>query len=133
MRSFRTYSRPITVLVAALTLFGTSGMGLSRMTCLLAGHTVLSLGTADDCCPEEAHGKEPSVKAECCVLGVAKPDAEPFMSAASVELPVLATLESRPPAIVAEVVHRAAAVSFGRAPPLLLPTERLALLSVFRV
>ena len=39
---------------AALLLLASSAMpALVKMSCLSGGHVVLSLGQADDCCPEE--------------------------------------------------------------------------------
>lgn len=51
--------------MAVLLLLATSGVGLSRMTCLSSGRTVISLGKADDCCPpEEEQGM--ALAPACC-------------------------------------------------------------------
>ena len=72
MRRLLLRHRWATYLVAGLVLFATSGTTLSRMTCLMGGHSVWSLGAAADCCPEgEAH-EGASIKALCCELSQAK-------------------------------------------------------------
>lgn len=74
MRRFLQHNRWVTVLVACLLLFATSGFSLSRMTCLMGGHTVLSFGQADDCCPDSEGSDGPVLTADCCALTQAKLD-----------------------------------------------------------
>ncbi len=66
MRRFLQRNRWVTALVGCLLLFATSGLSLSRMTCLAGGHSVLSFGQADDCCPAEEASDMATVKADCC-------------------------------------------------------------------
>ncbi|MBK9176207.1 MAG: hypothetical protein IPM46_07700 [Flavobacteriales bacterium] len=71
MRRF-SHRHPWTILVmVVLLLFGTSGVTLSRMTCLLGGHTVVGLGLLEDCCPEDEEHDAPVVKSLCCDFGAA--------------------------------------------------------------
>lgn len=62
----RLLSRWLTGFTAALLLFATSGASLTRMTCLTGGHSTLSIGLVDDCCPEEGENPGPTLKALCC-------------------------------------------------------------------
>lgn len=134
MRLFLQRNRWVTMAVVGLMLFGTSGLALSRMTCLMAGHTVLALGAMEDCCPEKEHSEVPTVSAECCVMGLAKADPMPFLSGASVLLPmVVAVMDVHPPLIMVDALHRPGDGAADRAPPLLFPGDRQVLLSVFRV
>ncbi len=119
--------------VTALMLFGTSGLAISRMTCLMAGHTVVSIGATTDCCPEKEHAGTPTVAAECCVMDQAKADPMPFLSGNPVLLPLVAVVEAHPPLLTIDGLHRPADGASDRAPPLLLPADRLAMLSVLRV
>lgn len=67
------------VAMVALLLLGTSGLTISRMTCLLGGHTVVSLGLMEDCCPEEEEHAAPVVKALCCDFGTASSTIEDLL------------------------------------------------------
>jgi hypothetical protein len=49
-------------------VLATSGTAVSRMTCLMGGHSVLSLGMIADCCPEGPANDGAVVKAICCDL-----------------------------------------------------------------
>lgn len=73
------FRRPVAAFsMAALLLLGTSGVALSRMTCLMGGHSVLSLGMADDCCPGQEGTGGMALKAHCCAYtqaGGDRPDA----------------------------------------------------------
>ncbi|MBK8499861.1 MAG: hypothetical protein IPL52_13850 [Flavobacteriales bacterium] len=68
MRRFLQDNRWATVLVAGLLLFATSGLSLTRMTCLMGGHSVLSMGFTVDCCPGEAEAHGAQLSATCCAL-----------------------------------------------------------------
>ena len=101
--------------MAVLLLLATSGITVSRMSCLISGHSELSLGIADDCCEDEGH-KGTSVEATCCDLeqaGTDRLDVLPASQMQFVALPctefvsvlsaclserfVLRWLDSRPP------------------------------------
>ncbi|WKZ65229.1 MAG: hypothetical protein QY325_10700 [Flavobacteriales bacterium] len=74
-----TFRRPVAAFtMAALLLLGTSGVALSRMTCLMGGHSVVSVGMADDCCPEQDGTGGMALSADCCAYtqaGGDRPDA----------------------------------------------------------
>lgn len=86
MRRFLQYNRWATVLVVGLLLFATSGLSLTRMTCLMGGHSVLSMGLAVDCCPGgiEAHGAQ--LSATCCALSQAVLDDVHLLPASDVDV-----------------------------------------------
>ncbi len=57
------------MVAAVLVLLATAAPALVRMNCLSGGHTVLSIGQADDCCPQEDHqGDGPQLRARCCEM-----------------------------------------------------------------
>lgn len=73
MEAFRA-NRGFSVLAAVLLLLATAAPALVRMSCLNGGHTVLSIGQADDCCPEEDHqGDGPQLRARCCEMELTAP------------------------------------------------------------
>jgi hypothetical protein len=73
--------------MAVLLMLATSGLTVSRMSCLISGHSELSLGIVDDCCPEEEH-ESASVEASCCDLE--KAGAQRFDLLSSTELVLIA-------------------------------------------
>lgn len=134
MRKCLENNRWAAVAVALLLLFATSGMALSRMTCLLGGHTVVSLGTTTDCCPEdEAASNMPTVSGACCALSLAQGTDDPYLGNDDAGFaPLLVVLGNAPvqlldtaPAAIPE--HRE-----SRPPPMDAP-ERLAVLSTFLI
>jgi hypothetical protein len=59
--------RWLAALAAILLLVGTAAPALVRMDCLSSGHTVVSIGQAEDCCPpDQDHQKGPQIHAICC-------------------------------------------------------------------
>lgn len=53
--------------LAALLLLTSSAMpAVVRMTCVNGGHTVLSIGHAEDCCPDRDQQEGASIQAICC-------------------------------------------------------------------
>jgi hypothetical protein len=79
MRRFLQRHRCITLGVVALLLFATSGLMLSRMTCLMSGRSVLAFGMLEDCCPDTEKPEGASIAPVCCVFGQAAADVDPFM------------------------------------------------------
>ncbi len=71
MRRMLHRHRWINLLVSGLLLFATSGMALTRMTCLISGHTVMSVGAVEDCCPDVPGDGRAGLRAECCALSEA--------------------------------------------------------------
>ena len=69
MRRFLHRHKWFTVFAVALLLVATSVSSMSRMTCLEAGHSVLSFGKGEDCCPPLENDHElPTVSANCCAF-----------------------------------------------------------------
>lgn len=113
--------------LAVLFLLGGAMPMLSRMRCLQSGRTVVSVGLAKDCCPDDARGTNATVKAVCCEVMVAKPSHQPFTPHQGHPLaPALAVEEaiSAPPP--AALRHPVPATCAKRPPPG--PKQRLATL-----
>ena len=68
MRRFLHKHRWTVHLVVALLLFATSGTMVTRMTCLIGGHTELTIGLAEECCPHEEHAGA-VIGPQCCDIG----------------------------------------------------------------
>lgn len=133
MRKCLENNRWAAVAVAMLLLFATSGMALSRMTCLMSGHSVLSLGTAVDCCPEDEQSTVPTVSGLCCDLSLAQGNDDPYLGNPGVAFaPLLAVLDHAPFHVVGVVRVAVPAHTERRPPPRPVP-ERLAVLSTFLI
>lgn len=133
MRAFLHRHTWVTYCVVGLFLLATSGPALSRMTCLDGGHSVVSLGKATDCCPEEEpHGTTPEVKPACCELALVQGERDNYLPNTGFDLVVadiglwdtvvdismpepsgpVTWLASRPPPI--STLHRLAVISVQR-------------------
>lgn len=133
MRSFLHNNRWASVLVAVLLLFATSGMAITRMTCLLGGHSVVSLGALEDCCPADEGSDVPTVKAECCALSSAQTTGDPFVGHDDSSMaPLLAVLQNVPCETMA-AVPMVLPKKPKSGPPPLRAQERLSVLSVQRI
>jgi hypothetical protein len=133
MRAFLHSNRWASVLVAVLLLFATSGMAITRMTCLVGGHSVVSLGTMADCCPEDEPSDVPTVKAECCALSSAKAMAGPFMGHDDGGMaPLFAVLRNVPCETMVAVPMVLPRKPKSPAPPLR-AQDRLSVLSIQRI
>ena len=78
MRQLLKRNKWITAFMGVIFLFASSGAMLSRMTCFVGGHSELSIGMADDCCPEDlADG--PTITASCCAFTTAQADLTDFV------------------------------------------------------
>ena len=131
MRRFLLRHRWATIAVVGLMLFATSGATLSRMTCFSEGHSVLSFGGADDCCPEEESGA--GLKAACCELSQAQAGPIAFVPHDVLALaPVLMALDAVPVVVALERSFVPVSWLDSRPPPLLAP-ERLASIASFLI
>ncbi|MEX1132719.1 MAG: hypothetical protein WEC15_05810 [Flavobacteriales bacterium] len=133
MRRLLQCHRWATLSVVVLLLFATSSMALSRMTCLMSGHSILALGMIDDCCPEPEPTEGATIAPVCCVFGQAALDVEPLLPSTSMELlPLIANDVYVSGTLV--VAHKSLPAErlYGRAPPLE-AVERLVLHSSFRI
>lgn len=133
MRQLLHRHRWATLAVTMLLLFATSGMALSRMTCLIGGHSVWALGQIDDCCPEDERPEGPAISPVCCVYGQAGGEVLPFVPAPEmVFTPVWACFIPQ----VFDPGTRQAPGSCGEAftrPPPTSGTERLVAHRLFRI
>ena len=133
MRRLLLRHRWINLLVVGLMLFATSGASLTRMTCLAGGHSVLSFGLADDCCPMDDHHADASLKATCCELSQAKANTIAFVPNDVLALtPVLMVLDAVPVMIAFEPSFTRCSWLDSRPPPLN-GTERLAAIGSFLI
>lgn len=134
MRRILQRHRWATLGVVCLLLFATSGLMLSRMTCLMSGRSVVAFGTLEDCCPDPERSSEASIAPVCCVFGHAAVDVEPFKPSepmAQVALP-FAVVGFVKPFELALTEDVGTATLRGRAPPLPAPA-RLALFATYRI
>lgn len=133
MRRLLHRHRWATLSVVVLLLFATSGMAISRMTCLISGHSIVALGMLEDRCPDPAPAEGATVAPVCCVFGQAAANVEPFMPGVGLEFVPLAVSDGW-----ANVPQRAALrpaspdQDFARPPPLA-SAHRLVLHSTFRI
>jgi len=133
MRRFLLRHRWATLVVVGLMLFATSGATLSRMTCLMDGHSVLSFGFADDCCPEPEAGSNAVLKATCCEFSEATVGAVTFVAHNTLALtPVLMVLDAVPVTVMVERTFELCRWLDVRPPPLR-GGERLAILGSFLI
>lgn len=88
------------MLVVGLMLFATSGMALSRMTCLVSGHSVVALGMMEDCCPEPENSDGATLAPICCEIVQAGSESLPFVPSNGLQF----TLQATVPLHSAEVV-----------------------------
>lgn len=116
-----------------LFLAGTAVPAVSRMDCLMSGHSTVSVGFADDCCPGEGEEQGATVKAVCCEITTAEPGKQPFANQQHVLVPdqpaMAPVLGVQMPAVV---LHRAG-VHLSRRPPPPALAERLAVVGCFLI
>lgn len=133
MRSLLQRHSWATLTVVVLLLFATSGMALSRMTCLISGHSIVGLGMLEDCCPEPEPAEGATIAPVCCVFGQAALDLEPLMPGASLEFLPLFASELRFHTALGPVPQVLSTERFFGLPPPLEAAERLVLHSTFRI
>lgn len=124
----------LALLAMGLLLLVTAAPALARMTCVQNGHSVLNVGAAADCCPVDDRPDGPTLAATCCQVLQAQPQHVDFVKVcgASVPAPVVLMLPEalvQLPALPADVRRD---IRYARPPPLA-PSERLALISIFRI
>lgn len=133
MRQFILRHRWASLLVVGLMLFATSGMALSRMTCVISGHSVVALGMLEDCCPEPESAEGAMIAPVCCEFVQAGGDTFPFVPAGAMQFMLQASLPMHfvdliPAQLaVVSVVHH-----FDPAPPIT-GVEILLKHSIFRI
>ena len=129
MRSLR--SNSLSVLAMLVLLMGTAAPALARMTCVAGGHSVLSVGQVEDCCPEnDAQGA--TVSATCCEMWEARPQRSDFVPAVNAMVPVpVATLHPGSVSAPLRMVTQAPTDAHISRPPPLPRAQRQASIGVF--
>ncbi len=117
-----------------LLLMGTAAPALARMTCVMGGPSVLSVGMAEDCGPVDHEHPVTTVSATCCEVLQTQPQRANFVPAASVGLPVLLAVELPAVIVPAQMAVPAAFldVRFSHPPPLSCD-QRLATFGTFLI
>lgn len=124
--------RPASIwLLLVLFLVGTALPAVSRMTCLMSGHSELSFGQAQECCPDETPTTGSTVKPVCCEVLTAKPTSQPFRAQWPVLLPVVAIHAVVSVDLAPQSASRPLAVRMDRWPPPL--GDRLAAIGVLLI
>ena len=117
MRRFLHKNRWATMMVVALLMFATSGISLSRMTCLIGGHSEWSIGLIDECCPDADHDMA-TIEAECCEIGQTDRFQGIFVAHADLDIDaLLLVLDAVPFSIISISDHVPAFVLEERVPP----------------
>jgi len=132
MRSLR--GKGLSLVAMLVLLLGTAAPALARMTCVMGGPSVMTIGLATDCAPVDHHHPVTTVKATCCEVLQAQPQRTDFVPAANHMVPTLFAMAM--PASVCRVDVIAPVVRsdawFSRPPPL--PrSQRLASTGVFLI
>ena len=88
IRSNRWLALPVTALLLALV----GAPVLSRMDCLMSGHSTFAIGNMEDCCPHDGDADEPTLRAVCCELAQTAPEKADYLrhSIATIDLQVVA-------------------------------------------
>ena len=133
MRRFLQHNRWATLLVVGFFMLATSGLALSRMTCLMGGPSVLSIGAMEDCCPEHGPSESATFTADCCDLATVQSSAQNYLPHEDLDFaPVLLALDATPRLLLSVGTSLRTTATDSRPPPLL-GTERLVFFSVQRV
>lgn len=131
MRPLRAH--PLSVLAMLVLLLGTAAPALARMTCVMDGHTVMSVGQPEDCCPDE-QPDQAALKATCCEVLQAQPLRSAFIPVVSAMVPVPVAILPRVtvclPQLIASITPEEIDSS---APPPLERSQRMAATGVFRI
>lgn len=124
-------SNGLSILAMLVLLMGTAAPALARMTCVVGGHTVLSVGQVEDCCPaNETHTA--TVSATCCEMWEARPQRSDFVPAVNAMVPLpVAMLHPRPLFAPIALAPQATTDAHISRPPPLPRAQRLASTGVF--
>jgi hypothetical protein len=135
MRAILHRNKWLTYVVLGFFLLATSGTAISRMTCLSGGHSVVSLGKATACCPQEAaHGPTAEVRAACCELTTVQAERDNYLPDHNYYHFTVVDLVLEHFVIDRSMPEPVISVSWlGSRPPPLAATDRLAVISVQRV
>lgn len=121
------------VLVTALLLLATSGLSLSRMTCLKGGFSVYTLGATFAECGAEEVPSEPTVRAECCTFGQVVLDQPDLHHDRQLVVDVPVVHAQLPGSLVMPLTAPGAPKVMASRPPSRPTDERRSLLRVYRI
>ncbi len=121
------------VLVTALLLLATSGLSVSRMTCLKGGFSVYTLGATFAECGAEEVPSEPAVRAECCTFGQVVLDQPDLHHDRQVVVDVPVAYAQLPGALVVPLSAPGTPKVMACGPPPRPTDERRSLLRVYRI
>ena len=112
-------------------LLGTAMPAMLRMTCLAGGHSVVSMGQVEDCCPKD-HAGSATFSATCCELWEARPQRSEFVPALKAMVPMpVAVLHQQPVFVAPGPVPPALTDAHIARPPPLSRDQRQATTGVF--
>lgn len=132
MRSLR--CNGLSLVAMLVLLLGTAAPALARMTCVMGGHSVLSLGQATDCGPVDHSHNTTTVTATCCEVLQAQPQRTDFVPSANPMVPTLFAMVMPASVFIKEAIAPVVRSDawFSRPPPL--PrSQRLATTGVFLI
>jgi hypothetical protein len=121
------------VLVMALLLLVTSGLSLSRMTCLKGGFSVYTLGASFPECGAEEVPSGPALRAECCTFGQVVLDQPDLHHDRQVVVDVPVADAQLPGVLSMPMYARGTSKVMASRPPPRPTDERRSLLRVYRI
>ena len=119
--------------MVGLLVLATSGLMLSRMTCLMSGRSVVTVGPSMECCPAEPASNVPVIKGVCCAFSAIQPPDTEYVpvTAMTVSCPVTAGIPLS--ASTVQLVPLKLARTYPCRPPPGSMAKRLASLQVYRI
>ncbi len=132
MRMLRT--KGLAFLAMLVLLLGTAAPAMARMTCVMGGPSVLSVGQAEECVPTDHAHEATTVQATCCEVLQANPAHAAFVPAGGALLPLLFVMDvpvASAPDVLLHVSGTASRNMYVQVPPPLL--RRLASFAHFRI
>lgn len=125
-----TFIAPVLV---AMVVFMACAPALSRMTCLMSGRSVVTVGPAMDCCPAEPASDVPVIKGVCCAFSAIEPMDTDYVPATALTVSIPATAGLLVGTSTMQQVPVRSARSYPCRPPPGSLAERLACLQVYRI
>lgn len=132
MRMLRT--KGLAFLAMLVLLLGTAAPAMARMTCVMGGPSVLSVGQAEECIPTDHAHEATTVQTTCCEVLQTNPAHAAFVPAGGAWLPLLFATDvpvAAAPEILLETPIAPGQGHFVQVPPPLL--RRLARIAHFRI
>ena len=123
----------IAPVLVAMVVFLACAPAMSRMTCLMSGRSVVTVGPSMECCPAEPASNVPVIKGVCCAFSAIQPPDTEYVpvTAMTVSCPVTAGIPLS--ASTVQLVPLKLARTYPCRPPPGSMAERLASLQVYRI